>query len=89
MVNYCILLWSIFKNNIMKTSSIGILLFSAMLFLSCKQGTDKTTDTIETKTIEKETVIVRDTVKPEEGTSIKVSKEGVKIDSKDVKVDVK
>jgi len=73
----------------MKTSSIGILLFSAMVVLSCKQGTDKTTDSVETNTIEKETVIVKDTVKPEEGTSVKVDSNGVKINSKDVKVDVK
>ena len=73
----------------MKFKTLSVLLFSTVVLLSCKQGTEKTTDTVETNTVEKETVIVKDTVKPEEGTSIKVSNEGVKVDSKDVKVDVK
>ncbi|MGL2963418.1 hypothetical protein ACSVH2_06315 [Flavobacterium sp. RSB2_4_14] len=73
----------------MKCKTIGVLLFSMMLLLSCKQEGEKTTETIETNTIEKETVIVKDTVKEPEGTSVKVSSEGVDVNSKDVKVEVK
>ncbi len=73
----------------MKCKTIGALLFSVLFLVSCKQEADKTTETIETKTIEKETVIVKDTVKEADGTSVKVSSDGVDVNSKDVKIEVK
>lgn len=62
------------------------MLFSVLFLVSCKQEADKTT---ETKTIEKETVIVKDTVKEADGTSVKVSSDGVDVNNKDVKIEVK
>lgn len=78
----------------MKGTNICVLLFSTIVFLSCKQEAEKTTETVETKTIQKETVIkndtvvIKDTVKSE-GTSVKVNSDGIDIDSKDLKVEVK
>ena len=72
----------------MKCTCICVILFSMMLLLSCKQEAEKTPETTETKVIQKETVIVKDTVKPD-GTSIKINNDGIAIDSKDVKVEVK
>lgn len=78
----------------MKCTNICVLLFSTIAFLSCKQEAEKTIDTVETHTIQKETVIekdtvvIKDTVKPE-GTTVKVNSNGIAIDSKDMKVEVK
>ena len=78
----------------MKRTTICVMLFSTIAFLSCKQEAEKTTETVETNTIQKETVIetdtlvIKDTVKPE-GTSVKVNSDGIDIDSKDMKVEVK
>ena len=79
----------------MKCSNLGVLLFSVMVLVSCKKEEEvKETEKVTTETIEKETVIIRDTVevaKPEEkkGTSVKVSSEGVELNSKDIDVDIK
>lgn len=61
-----------------------------LLLLSCDKKEEKTTETIETNTIEKETVIIKDTVQEkEDGTSVKVNGDGVEVDSKDVDVEIK
>ncbi|WP_304986214.1 hypothetical protein [Flavobacterium rivulicola] len=60
-----------------------------VLLMSCDKKEEKTTEVIETNTIEKETVIVKDTVKEKEGTSVKISGDGVDVDSKDVDVEIK
>jgi hypothetical protein len=60
-----------------------------VLLMSCDKKEEKTTEVIETNTIEKETVIVKDTVKEKDGTSVKISGEGVDVDSKDVDVEIK
>lgn len=77
----------------MKFSNVMIVLFAVMVLVSCKQEAENTTETIKTETIEKETVIVKDTVvvaKPEEkGTTVKVSGDGVELNSKDVDVEIK
>jgi hypothetical protein len=57
--------------------------------MSCDKKEEKTTEVIETNTIEKETVIVKDTVKEKDGTSVKISGDGVDVDSKDVDVEIK
>lgn len=78
----------------MKCTSICVMLFATSVLLSCKQEAEKTTETVETNTIQKETVVekdtvvVKDTVTPE-GTSVKVNSDGIDIDSKDMKVEVK
>jgi hypothetical protein len=71
----------------MKNTVMCLGLFSFLMMASCDKK-EKTTETIETKTIEKETVIVKDTVKPD-GTTVKVSGSGVSVDSKNVDVEIK
>jgi len=66
---------------------LGLSLFFALS--SCDKKEEKTTETIETNTVEKETVIVKDTVKENDGTSVKISGDGVDVDSKDVDVEIK
>lgn len=73
----------------MKNIGICLSMLSIVLLMSCDKKEEKTTETIETNTIEKETVIVKDTVKEKEGTSVKISGEGVDVDSDDVDVEIK
>ncbi|NNT73090.1 hypothetical protein HKT18_12770 [Flavobacterium sp. IMCC34852] len=73
----------------MKNVGIGLSMLSMVLLMSCDKKEEKTTEVIETNTIEKETVIVKDTVKEKEGTSVKISGDGVDVDSKDVDVEIK
>lgn len=77
----------------MKFTKLFVLLFAVVAFASCKKEEEKPVETIETNTntIEKETVIVKDTVKVEEtkGTSVKVNSNGVEVESKSVDVEVK
>lgn len=76
----------------MKFTKLCVILFSITVFVSCKKE-EKTKDIIETNTVEKQTVIVKDTVKvvPVEtkGTSVKVNANGVEVESKEVNVEVK
>ena len=76
----------------MKFTKICMLLFAVTVFVSCKKE-EKPVETIETTTIEKETVIIKDTVNtpPEktDGTTVKLSGDGVEVKSKDVDVEVK
>ena len=78
----------------MKLIKLCVLLFSITVFVACKQE-EKPADVevIETtNTVEKETVIIKDTVNvtPAEtkGTSVKVNSNGVEIESKDLDVKV-
>lgn len=73
----------------MKNIGIGLSMLSMVLIMSCDKKEEKTTEVIETNTIEKETVIVKDTVKEKDGTSVKISGDGVDVDSKDVDVEIK
>ncbi len=73
----------------MKNIGIGLSMLSMVLLMSCDKKEEKTTEVIETNTIEKETVIVKDTVKEKDGTSVKISGDGVDVDSKDVDVEIK
>ncbi|MFN3969499.1 hypothetical protein [Flavobacterium sp.] len=73
----------------MKNIGICLSMLSIVLLMSCDKKEEKTTETIETNTIEKETVIVKDTVKEKDGTSVKISGEGVDVDSDDVDVEIK
>lgn len=72
----------------MKNSVLCLGLFSFLMLTSCGKKEEKTTEIIENNTVEKETVIVKDTVK-QDGTSVKVSGSGVSVDSKDVEVEIK
>ena len=76
----------------MKITKLCVLLFSITLFVACKKE-EKPVEVIETNTIEKETVIVKDTVKvvpkEEKATSVKINSDGVKVDSKNIDVEVK
>ena len=77
----------------MKLIKLCVLLFSITVFVACKQE-EKPADVevIETNTVEKETVIIKDSVNvtPAEtkGTSVKVNSNGVEIESKDLDVKV-
>lgn len=73
----------------MKNIGICLSMLSIVLLMSCDKKEEKTTETIETNTVEKETVIVKDTVKEKDGTSVKISGEGVDVDSDDVDVEIK
>lgn len=77
----------------MKTIKLGVLLLSLSLFTSCKNDENKEVVTEKETTIEK-TVIVQDTVKVEKeaeqkGTSVKISNDGVEVESKNVDVELK
>ncbi|MES2863668.1 MAG: hypothetical protein V4666_06080 [Bacteroidota bacterium] len=75
----------------MKFTKMCVLLFVITLFVSCKKE-EKPVETIETTTIEKETVIVKDTITTPEktdGTIVKVSGDGIEVNTKKVDVEVK
>lgn len=77
----------------MKKGIICLGLFTFLMVTSCINKEQQKPDviennTVETKTVEKETVIVRDSVKPD-GTTIKVNGDGVEVNSKDVDVEIK
>lgn len=78
----------------MKIIKLCVLLFAVTVFVSCKQE-EKAPDVevIETKTVEKETVIIKDTVSvapaEEDGTSVKINSNGIEVKSGDVDVKVK
>lgn len=78
----------------MKLIKLCVLLFSIILFVACKQEEKPAeVEVIKTNTVEKETVIVKDTVKvvpkEEKATSVKINSDGVKVDSKNIDVEVK
>jgi len=74
----------------MKNIGLCLSMLSMVLLMSCDKKEEKTTETIETNTVEKETVVIKDTVQAkDEGTSVKVSGDGVDVDSKDVDVEIK
>ncbi|MEO8515245.1 MAG: hypothetical protein ABI426_00800 [Flavobacterium sp.] len=76
----------------MKKGTFYLGLAAALFIFSCGKKEEKTTETVETNTVEKvETVEVpvpADTV-VKEGTAVKVSGDGVSVDSKNVDVEVK
>ena len=77
----------------MKFTKLFVLLFAVVAFVSCKKEEEKPADVIETTSVQKETVIVRDSTPPPpppaKETSVKVSGNGVEVQSKDVQVEVK
>lgn len=75
----------------MKKIVLCIGLFSFLMITSCDKKVEKTTETIETTTVVQDTVVKEVPAAPaeEEGTSVKVSNEGVDVDSKDVDVEIK
>lgn len=72
----------------MKNIGLCLGMIAFLLITSCAKKEEKTTEVIETKTIEKETVIVKDSVKPD-GTTIKVNSNGVSVDGDDLDVEIK
>ena len=75
----------------MKFTKLAVLLFAIVAFVSCKKEEEKPAEVIENTTVIEETVVVQDTVKETEkdGTSVKVSSEGVEVDSKNLDIEVK
>jgi hypothetical protein len=72
----------------MKNIGLCIGLFSFLLIVSCGKKEETTTETTETNTVETQTV-EQDTVEESSKTSIKVSGDGISLDSKDVDVEIK
>lgn len=76
----------------MKKTGLYLGLLASLLLLSCVKKEEKTIENVETKTVEKvetvKTVHVHDTVAPD-GTSVKISGDGVSLESKDVDVEIK
>ena len=76
----------------MKKAGLYLGLFTSLLVISCGGKEEKTVENNETNTIERvetvKTVEVQDTT-AEDGTSVKVSGDGVSLDSKDVDVEIK
>ena len=76
----------------MKKVVLCIGLFSFLMITSCDKKVEKTTETetIENTTIVQDTVVKEVPVEAEEeGTSVKINSDGVDVNSKDVKVEVK
>ncbi|MCF6129480.1 hypothetical protein L1S35_07335 [Flavobacterium sp. AS60] len=74
----------------MKKIVLCIGLFSFLMITSCDKKVEKTTETIETTTVVQDTVVKEvPAQEEEEGTSVKVSNDGVDVDSKDVDVEIK
>ena len=76
----------------MKKIGLYLGLFASLLVISCKDKEEKTVETNDTNTIERvETVntVVHDTVKADDGTAVKISGDGISVESKDVDVEVK
>ena len=76
----------------MKKIGLYLGLFTSLLVISCGGKEEKTVENNETKTIERvetvKTVQVQDTT-AKNGTSVKISGNGVSLDSKDVDVEIK
>ncbi|WP_395046047.1 hypothetical protein [Flavobacterium sp.] len=76
----------------MKKAGLYLGLFTSLLVISCGGKEEKTVENNETKTIERvetvKTVQVQDTT-AKNGTSVKISGNGVSLDSKDVDVEIK
>ena len=72
----------------MKNIGLCLALVSFLMITSCDKKVEKTVETTETTTVVHDTV-VKEAPPKEDGTSVKVSSEGVDVDSKDVKVEIK
>lgn len=72
----------------MKNILVCLGLITLITTSSCDKKVEKTTETIETNTVVRDTV-VKEVPPKEEGTSVKINNEGIDVDSKDVKVEVK
>lgn len=55
---------------------------------SCDKKVEKTVETTETTTVVTDTVI-KEAAPKEDGTSVKIDGDGIDVDSKDVKVEIK
>lgn len=74
----------------MKKIILCLGLFSFTVLTSCEKKTERTVETTEHTTVVKDTVTVKEEVpKKDDGTSVKVSNDGVNVDSKDVDVEIK
>ena len=63
-------------------------LISLIMLSSCGKKEETTTETTETTTVVQDTV-VKEVPAQEEGTSVKIDNNGVDVNSKDVKIEVK
>lgn len=76
----------------MKKITLCLGLFAFLAFASCDKKTEKTVETTETTTVVQDTVVKEvpaEAPKEDDGTSVKVSSDGVDVNSKDVDVEVK
>lgn len=77
----------------MKKAGLCLAIFASLCVLSCMKKEEKTIENLETNTVERvetvKTVEVQDTTKEADGTSVKISGDGISVDSKDVDVEVK
>ena len=79
----------------MKKAGLYLGLLASLFVISCGSKEEKTVENNETNTIERvetvetvKTVEAKDSV-AEDGTSVKISGDGVSLDSKDVDVEIK
>lgn len=80
------------KNNFSIRSKKIILCFGLASFLmiaSCDKKVEKTVETTETTTVIRDTVTVKEPVKEDDGTSVKINNDGVDVNSKNVDVEIK
>jgi hypothetical protein len=75
----------------MKKIGLSLAMITFVMISACDKKVEKTTETIETTTVVQDTVVkeVPAQEEAEDGTSVKVSSEGVDVDSKDVDVEIK
>lgn len=76
----------------MKKIILCLGLASFLTMASCDKKVEKTVETTETTTVVQDTVVKevpQETPKEEDGTSVKVSGDGVDVNSKDVDVEIK
>jgi hypothetical protein len=72
----------------MKKIGLSLAMITFLIIASCDKKVEKTVESTETTTVLQDTV-VKEVPAEDDGTSVKVDSNGVDIDSKDVKVEVK
>jgi hypothetical protein len=77
----------------MKKTGWCLAIVASLGILSCAKKEEKVIENTETKTIETvetvKTVEVPDTTKAADGTAVKISGDGISVDSKDVDIEIK
>lgn len=78
----------------MKKAGLCLAIMASLCVLSCVKKEEKVIENVETKTVETietvKTVEVPDTTKAtNDGTAVKISGNGISVDSKDIDIEVK